>query len=429
MKFVHKLLAAARQQPITHAALDKGQWAWPGLLTAATVASALSLSGAIERRQDLPPTQVMPPTPWTLATVDAADDAACQLAVHTNDGAQVSLLRVDEHGTQQSWQQTAHSGEARFSDLPFGSFQVVVSHHEVLQGAPTFHCNDAGTRGFLEVDVGQATSTVTFAVVDERGAPVPNAEVAITQTDRTRHGLHGVIRVRANDDGVAHAALPITRDPSDKPAQLEVLGLASDHMGRSHVVVLDDEHVHVQLKMATTPTIRGTVVDEHGQPLPHARVSLSGVHDPRVRAPSTHTDEHGRFALSVPQGANVSLVAQHDVGVVRLAMGSVDMASVTALQNVALQVRDGRSVQGVLLDANNQRLAYAHVRYRVRAQGVEGLVMTDANGQFVIAGMPMDQDVEAWSAAGVTGAWAMQVAPGGQRHPAALTLRHLDKPY
>jgi hypothetical protein len=405
---------------------------WPGALSAAVVVATISISGVSQPRKDVLPVPPPLPSPWSIASGTAEDDGRCQLSVSSPGASEVELVRVSREGTLERWlAKPSADGSFRFLDLDAGDYQAMASDGHVLQGASAFHCEGGQARAFLHIEPslhiasGQAT-TITGVVVDERGVAIAGAEVAMAQSERSRRGLVGVIRVRADEHGLFEVNIPVASQPQSSPT-IELLPIDANHQARSHALVLDESHEHIRLTMTTTPMVRGVVYDDHGAPAPHATVALSGVLDPRLTTPMTTTDEQGRFALRSFAGAHVALTAQGGGLVGRVELGVSSLAAAQQWQDVVLQMHSGREVTGVLADLDGSLLAYAPIRYRVRGQGIEGIARTDDHGQFRLAGMPQHHDVEVWAEDGAVGAWGMQVAMVGCQQP--LRVLFQAKPF
>jgi hypothetical protein len=194
---------------------------------------------------------------------------------------------------------------------------------------------------------------------------------------------------------------------------------ATDHFEKRTTFTVNAGDTNVNVNLAFSPAVRGVVVDELGAPIADAVVAIGGAFDPRARAQSVSTDSNGRFSLPIVQGQDLSITARGNGRVARALLGIVE--NVDAFQQVRLVASAGRTVTGTVYQTNGDTLAFGAVHYRVKSLGLEGEAPTDAEGRFLLDGMPADQDVEVWAAGNASGAWGAQVATP-QRSQLALTF-------
>lgn len=378
-----------------------------------TVVASLAGLGWLSPRSTTLPAPPSPPSPWTMNSARAVDDGACQLSLHVRgpDGAPVadaplSVVRIADGGAivERAHARTDRHGDHRLIDLPAGHYDVTVDVAGMAHaGAPTFTCESPGRRASFDVELRAAWDVVSGTVVGRGKRALAAATVTLWQDDRRREGIAGVIRLRSDDDGHFSARLPAGR----------YVGFvdADNHVRKS--IALDvDGALTTELRLAFAPVVRGVVVDETGKAVVGAVVAIGGAFDPKAPpAGSVVTDVHGAFTLPVQEGQRLDLTARGDGRVARVALGIVD--DVDALQHVHLVAAPGRTVTGVVQRADGGVVTFGAVHYRVRALGLEGEVQTDANGRFVVDGMPLGEDVEVWAAGNATGAWGAQVATAG----------------
>ena len=179
-------------------------------------------------------------------------------------------------------------------------------------------------------------------------------------------------------------------------------------MSRKFDVDVDAAGTAVDMRLGFSPSARGIVVDESGNSLANAVVSMGGAFDPRARNATVKTDAWGRFSLPVQEGQALTLTARGDGRVARAVLGVVE--NVDRVQQLTLVATAGRTVQGMVYRTDGEPLAFGAVHYRIKALGLEGEANTDGGGRFVLDGMPTDQDVEVWAVGNATGAWGAQVA-------------------
>jgi hypothetical protein len=224
--------------------------------------------------------------------------------------------------------------------------------------------------------------------------------LALWQDDNARAGLTGVVRVRTNEAGSFSAPLPV--------GTYQAWVTADDHVGKKVTLKVTAEKGRARVALAYAPSVRGTVTDELGAPIAGALVAVGGAFDPRQRAQSVKTDEHGRFVLPVQQGQELTITARGAGRVARAFVGLVD--DVDRFRDVRLVASAGRTVSGIVYRTDGEPLAFGAVQYRVKALGLEGEAPLDAKGRFALDGMPADADVEVWAVGNATGAWGAQVA-------------------
>jgi len=140
-------------------------------------------------------------------------------------------------------------------------------------------------------------------VVDALGDPVSLASVVAI----TRGGSIEVARVQADGDG----AFVMPRLPRKG---LVLRAIAPCRLGDRHVLWLDDDpffrvaEVSVVLRMFDAVTVRGSIKDENGRPIPDARVTAEPA-DERTARDMPHecvaSRDDGSFELPVPFGRNM----------------------------------------------------------------------------------------------------------------------------
>lgn len=374
------------------------------------VLASLSSTGAFSPR--VTPAPVLPPvpSPWTVAHARALDDGACQLAVRVADngagvdGAAVQVARLGDGGVvlERYSARTDRDGDHRLIDLPPGFYDLTVDvDGKALAGAPTFTCTAPGQRGYFDIELVDASHQIDGVLRGQKNKPLAGATVALWQHDNARSGVAGVVRVRSDDDGHFTARVA--------PGTYLAWITADDHVAKQATIKVGEAPVtSTTLKLAWSPSVRGVVVDETGAPLADAVVAVGGAFDPRARTTTVTTDATGHFALPVHEGQDLTITARGNGRVARAVLGVVD--DVAGLQRLQLVATTGRVVEGVVMTADGGVLAYGAVEYRVRASGLSGEAPTDAQGRFVLDGMPVDQDVEVWAKGNATGAWGAQVS-------------------
>jgi hypothetical protein len=379
-----------------------------GVLPGAGLLLALASFGFFGERRPPPVPVVEAPSPWWFAAAAARDDGACQLALRVHDetgapvdGAQLQIVRLAGGDVvERIAARTDRKGTYRAIDLTPGSWDVTIDvPGHALQGAPTFACTAPGQRAFFDLQVSPGENVVEGAVVGDGRAPLPGASVAFFQDDSHRSALAGVVRVEADHRGHFRAVLA--------PGRYVALVGAREHLAKRTTLVVSEPSMRMPVRLAWRPAVRGVVVDEQGRRVGGAVVVMGAAWDPRARTARVTTDVDGRFEMPIAQGQDLTLTA-HGQGLVgHLAVGVVDDAR--QFPTLTVVARAGRSVGGVVVALDGAPRPFGPVHFRIRALGLEGEVQSDADGRFVIDGLPAD-DVELWAADNATGAWGARVA-------------------
>ena len=167
---------------------------------------------------------------------------------------------------------------------------------------------------------------------DTAGEPVPGAEVTATSiyygallSLGSWEKVPGGTVVRATSDAEGEAVFE--RLP---PAAYDVLAVAEGHAMavRERVTVQSTTRMRIDLDLAPGLEIRGTIVDEEGNPLADARIG--GMRWGNFEAvASANSDAEGRFALTgLSGGAHMVFIAKEGVGGIdlqRVNAGTTDL--------------------------------------------------------------------------------------------------------
>ncbi len=373
---------------------------------------ALSSTGLFDTRVTQLPDLPEAPSPWLVARASAQDDAACQLSLrvvdeagNAVDDARVTVAALKDGSVGRTVDAlTDRKGTHRLIDLDRGAYDVTVDvDGKALQGTPTFRCNHDGQRAYFDVVVKDSDNVVTGRLTGKNKAALAHATVALFQSINQRDGLAGVVRVRTDADGNFSARVTA--------GSYVAYATAADHTAKKTTVKVEAPVTKMALNLAWSPSVRGIVVDDAGQPLKNAVVAMGNAFDPRAKTTTVKTDENGRFALAVSQGQELSLTARGDGKIGRAFVGTVD--DVERFQHLTIVATSGRTVSGVVLGTDGNPLAFGGVHYRVRELGLEGEAPTDGAGRFMLDGLPANQDVEVWAVGNATGAWGARVADPG----------------
>jgi hypothetical protein len=389
-------------------------------LPMAAVLATLSVTGASSPRYFPEPPREPEVSPWIVARAEGASPRACQLAALVVDadgpraGAVLRLTRVTADGTAERWTAVSNqSGVHRFIDLPAGSYQLtaVVDEHAPA-AAPPWRCGGDAERAFFTLPLQRSEHVFSGRVVSKDGKPAPGAELAIAQEADEKSALVGTARIPVSPDGTFSLRVA--------PGRYVLLAQAPHHAPLVRKLSFDDGAPSStgRFVLSPAPRVTGRVIDEAGAPVAGAIVAAGGIFDPKVRVPSARTEADGTFSLPVVDGQDVVLTARGNGLVARSALGIV--RSRLGFTDVDLVARAGRTVEGIVMHEDGSAWAFGAVRYRVRELGLTGVEKADGEGRFVLAGMPLDAEVEVWAEGNATGAWGAQVASPG-RDQLALT--------
>ncbi len=206
-------------------------------------------------------------------------------------------------------------------------------------------------------------STVVLHVVTESGAPIANAKVEIGQRELYT-GASGTIRARGLD-----------------PTGVR-LTVSADGFGTKRVdVELDPEHPTAEKEMtvslASGAPVSGIVVDDRGERVPEAWVSISAV-APDGWTDSVTANERGEFTIPAISPGKHTMSARSDRHVATPDM-IVEHAEAPTT-NVVVRVTAGAELAGRVVDSAGNPVAGASVR---GAYGSD----TGPDGRFLATGI------------------------------------------
>ncbi|MBK9070084.1 MAG: carboxypeptidase regulatory-like domain-containing protein [Myxococcales bacterium] len=227
-------------------------------------------------------------------------------------------------------------------------------------------------------------------VVDEAGAPVAGAQLALGATGRTAiTGAGGAFELMAIDPG-DHELRVTHRD--FLPLELKVRG---------------DAGLPQRLVLRAGSTLVATILDRHtGVPVPGATATLS-MRDLTMRASADDAGVlrfraaaagHWRLAVDVPGYVSIRREIVLDA----------------ALHELRIEFERGALVSGVVRDRFGGRLSQARVRVTRPADGVVAEAITTSEGAFVVRGAPSGEVV-------------VTAELGGQQTSEKRTLRPADE--
>jgi hypothetical protein len=222
-------------------------------------------------------------------------------------------------------------------------------------------------------------ATISGVVVDAGGAPMPGLWVALGVPPRDRNAISGGI---PGDDTDADGRFEITGLPPGRSFRLVEAGWPGR---REPAPLVGGEDVAAGTRgLRLTPgafaSIRGTVVDERGAPVPGATVRAI---DGKGREPTVVADAAGAFEIA-------SLDARGPLDIVAWAEGlapKVERGVAAGRADLRLSLAQGLRASGRILDAAGKPVATSRVVLRTDAHPVEIACATDADGRFEAKGL------------------------------------------
>jgi hypothetical protein len=339
-------------------------------------------------------------------TIDNKEPEMCQVLVESEADVRIVLHRVGARGSEaRSEAVTNTHGGHRFVDLMPGTYHLTAFFDgDIVAAAPVIRCEADTLRASIHIARPPTTVALTGRVVGHDAAPPTGVEVMIDQPEGLKTGLLGVAHLPVDETGTFSARVPAGR--------VIVLAAAPHHATSKTEVSLTTTPVTTTLKLAWRPEAHGRVVDATGIPVAGARVTVGPVFDPKAAPLSAVTNDDGTFTVDVVPGRPFTLTARAGTGVKSVALNAVKQTA--GVHDVELRLAEGRDIMGYVQDQKGGVRAFSDVTVRVRDKGILDTVRTDAQGRFVVRGMPKD-DVELWPKDGAIGAWGGAVADADAR--------------
>ncbi|MBI4556045.1 MAG: carboxypeptidase regulatory-like domain-containing protein, partial [Candidatus Hydrogenedentes bacterium] len=234
---------------------------------------------------------------------------------------------------------TDSSGRYQLDGLLPGSYTITPLFVNAL-GYDSDSMAESESRKTVSVSLGAAIEgvdffvrrdlTVTGAVVDSEGRPLPGADVSERLASGPRSGL--INHTRSDKDGGFLFAGFSVRDEVYLSAS--TLDLKGDRIGPLEIPAEGLHDIRIVLSVRRDAMVLGQVVDQHGRPCP-AQVSarlIEGERDPLAPRIRDDTDAEGNFVLTglsageytLSAGVrNLSFSIPHQIQRLRLAAGEV----------------------------------------------------------------------------------------------------------
>ncbi|WIG98868.1 carboxypeptidase-like regulatory domain-containing protein [Myxococcus sp. SDU36] len=298
-------------------------------------------------------------------------------------GASVSAL-ITRHGSSNPDVKTRLDGRFRLGPL-------IPDMKDFMVSAPGYLDTLVNLRSAVNTASATITlfraMTITGVAVDAHGSPAPGVALTLKRECNPAAPYH---RHEATTDEMGHFELKACR-----PGEWEIQARDERFLPEAIPVYAPGKALRLSLRQG--PTLRGTVSDEHGAPVPEAVVDISERNEEDLASRHASSDAQGRFQLGAVQPGHYVVRARKEVlGVVRMVSQDLELREGTPSQ-VELRFPRGVTVSGVVVTATGKPLEGAVVRaYRASPvaetepparsihHGGPGGARTGADGRFVL---------------------------------------------
>ena len=343
-----------------------------------------------------------PPTPSCTLEGQVVHDFAPRA------GALVHLRQEEDFETiAEATFTTGKDGKFRFVDLPAGFYRLSAFVDDVMPATvPAFECHEPRAIK-VELELRDGEVVLEGRILDTNGAAIPGSEVNVFQ-DRRGTLLKGTIAVPVDATGSYRVWLKTGH-------KYRMDALAPGYRFESRDFVGDAREITQDFTLKREPIVHGVVVDARGTPVAGARVTFGPIG--KIGIPPVLTADDGSFVVSAIADKKIAIAARSgsSVGFDELEPTPEGEASTAARVVLAR----GRTVKGSVAREDGTRQPFAEVFFRKMDLGLWGLVQADAQGNFVIEGLPQIEGVEVWA----TGGQFRPVKLAAKDSSVALTLR------
>lgn len=264
-------------------------------------------------------------------------------------------------------------------------------------------------------------------VIDERGLPVPDVEVLYRPIDHAR-----IVPPGGTDDMLASINTKAQRWPQSLPLDVDAQRYAAhrlahgawrldasapDHETAYASVEIDGSLVEVTIELVRRPSISGIVVDPSGLPIASTVVRAQMIRSATRGEPAVtlvQTDPDGRFHAVLSPGL-VELSATSHAGFLASTAQRFELSRAEQRSDFRLEVRNGATIRGMVLDSSGVARARCAVRLVVldlapSDRRVAGALVraktTNADGQFAYSALPtgtylLVTPTDAWTHKGI----------------------------
>jgi gliding motility-associated-like protein len=324
-------------------------------------------------------------------TITVEGDDVDEIVTMTTETHTITITVVDENGDPIAGATVTINGEDYVTDengqvtieLPDGEYDYTVTANGYEDFTGTITVDDENVDETITMIT--ETHTITITVLDENGDPIAGAIVTINGETYT-----------TDENGQVTVTLP------DGTYNYTVVADGYHNNGGTITVNGEDVEETVNMVPETEPTytITITVVDENGDPIEGATVTINGV--------TYTTDENGQVTVTLPDGTyNYTVVADgyhNNGGTITVDGEDVDetITMITETHTITITVLDenGDPIEGAIVtidgeeyvtDENGQvtiELPDGEYDYTVTANGYE-----DFTGTITVDGENVDETI------------------------------------
>jgi protocatechuate 3,4-dioxygenase beta subunit len=270
-------------------------------------------------------------------------------------------------------------GSFEFDKLVGRTYYLGAASGEMIGGPVGFKVTENPDPVIIRIAEG---ATLIATVVDENDKPLEGAEVKAGDDDE---------RVaRTNAEGKA-TIKPV------RPGWIPVEANADGYASSMAITTIGSGGAvgTITLTLKKGVAISGKVVDEAGQPVPKARITVAptmwGWSEHRAK---TTTDDKGEFTLvALPAGSHILASVDGEHAPSRSAPVTVGNQPVSG---ITITMKSGASLSGVVVDTDGKPVAAAAVRVAGKGADVwwrqqARQTTTDAEGKFTLRGLGRNQ--------------------------------------
>ncbi|CAH1218579.1 hypothetical protein PAECIP111891_04755 [Paenibacillus allorhizoplanae] len=296
---------------------------------------------------------------------------------------------------------TNENGEFTFNDVtPRNDAQLEVTkdNYETVHLLP-FNLSPGETKDLRDLIIKKSKGSISGNITLPFGGNLASAIITIAETNRT---------FETDEDG--HFAI------SDLPVGDYTLQVsAENYMGQSlTITVTRNENTPVTVSLTPiTSSVKGTLIDEEGNSVSEALVSLDGV--------STSTNATGQFTFDdvTPRNDAQLEVTKDNYETVYLLPFNLSPGESKDFGNLIMQKLRG-SIIGSITSTTGSSLASV----QIRVKGTETTAYTDASGNFTINNLPLGSYTLQISADNYIGQDISVTVTQNESSPVSVSLTH-----
>lgn len=286
-------------------------------------------------------------------------------------GAKVKLDGNRRSGNKEPWSATANTddnGKYAIDGVPPGTFTVEVGPTDTRGGDSTEVTVRPNAASTGDLELNRNDGALGGKVTDDAGTAVSGAKVVLKDADGKQIGS-----TDTNDDGVYEFA-----DIRPGEYLVEVVGTEKYGAASETAQVEPAAKGNRDLRVSRADgSVEVTVVDEDGNAIENAEVTISDVEGP------LHTDAEGKFTADNLRPGNYQVEVAStkeyggDVGTFTVEPGSTAKKQLTVTRNKS-------TVNGHVSDDANQAIEGVEVKITVAGDNVVARKTTDGDGNFSV---------------------------------------------